>query len=111
MTRFGLALTFLLLVPAALRATIFVPMTIDDLARSSVAVVIGTVDRLTSVDSPDGRISTLVAVRIEEVLRGDVPVPVVTLKEDGGTVGRHREVVFGTPSYTLGERVLLFLSV
>jgi hypothetical protein len=86
-------------------------MTVDDLTRSSVAAVIGTVEGLTGVQSPDGAIVTLVTVSVEQVLKGEVPAPVITLKEDGGTVAGRQEVVHGGPSFEQGERVLLFLTV
>ncbi len=89
----------------------FIPMPVDDLARSSAAVVIGTVTDLTAVRSPNGEIFTLVRVAVEEVVQGALAEPVITLKEDGGEVGNQREVVFGTPSFRLGEHVLLFLTV
>jgi hypothetical protein len=93
------------------RATMFIPVPIEDLAASSVAILIGTVTDLTAVRSPAGEIFTLVRVAVEEVVKGTVAAPVITLKEDGGAVGNQREVVFGTPSFRRGERVLLFLTV
>jgi len=91
-------------------ATTFVPMPIEELAADSIATVIGTVQDVTSVAAPDGDIVTLVRVAVEEVLRGDVPGAVITLKEDGGSIGGRSEVVIGTPRFDVGERVLLFLT-
>jgi cell division septation protein DedD len=92
-------------------ATIFIPMPVEDLAASSEVVVIGTVKQLTGVRSRRGEIVTLVQLTVEQVLKGAVVDPVITLKEDGGEVGGEREVIFGVPSFQLGERVLLFLTV
>jgi hypothetical protein len=100
----------LVLCSARTRATTVVPMSIEDLARSSVAIVIGTVDDLTAVQSPDGRIFTLVHLTLEQVLKGDLSAAAITLKESGGTVAGRREVVFGAPEFRLGETALLFLS-
>jgi hypothetical protein len=100
-----------MIVAAPVRGTTFVPMTIEDLTRSSLAVVIGTVDSVTGVETADGRIATLITVAVEQVLQGNLPGAVITLKEDGGVVAGRREVVFGAPSFQTGERVLLFLSV
>ena len=86
-------------------------MPVEDLANSSAAVVIGTVRQLTSVRSRSGAIVTLVQVAVEEVLKGGLADPVITLKEDGGEVGGQREVIFGAPPFQLGEHVLLFLTV
>jgi hypothetical protein len=97
------------LVPTA-RATIFAPMSIEDLAASSPVIAIGTVQGVTGVQSPEGEISTLVDVRVDFELKGNLGAAVITLKEDGGSVGDRREVVFGAPSFGVGEWVLLFLT-
>ncbi len=92
-------------------ATVFFPITEEELARTANAVIIGTVERLTGVESRAGDIFTLVDVEVEEVLKGSIPGPVITLKEEGGIVAERHRVVFGTPEFHVGERVLLFLAV
>jgi hypothetical protein len=92
-------------------ATIFIPVPVEELASSSEAVVVGTVRQLSGVRSRDGHLVTLVELEVDEVVRGSLPDPVITLKEDGGTVGDQREVIFGTPSFQVDERVLLFLTL
>ena len=92
-------------------ATTFIPMPIEELASSSQAVVIGTVQQLTSVRSRSGEIHTLVQLQLDDVIKGALADPVITLNEDGGVVGGDREVVFGTPRFQISERVLLFLTV
>lgn len=104
-----LALLLLLCCAAPAHATIFVPMAVEDLARSSSAIVIGSVGDLTGVES-HGRVFTLVTVAVEQVLKGAVAESVVTLKEDGGAVAGRMEIVFGTPSFQPGQRMLLFLT-
>jgi len=96
---------------AAAGATTFIPMPLEELASSSQAIVIGTVQQLTGVRSHDGAIHTLVQLELDDVMKGAVAEPVITLNEDGGVVGDQREVVFGTPRFEIGERVLLFLTV
>lgn len=95
----------------AVRATTYVPMPVEDLARSSVAIVIGSVKSLTGVQSQRGEIFTLVAIAVEQVVKGALSASVITLKEDGGMAGDQQEVVFGAPYFAVGERVLLFLSM
>jgi matrixin len=99
------------LTAAAAGATTFVPMSMDDLTRSSAVVVMGTVGELTGVQSPDGRLFTLVTLNVDEVLRGALPAMTIVLKEVGGTVGETREVIFGAPTFGRGEHVLVFLRV
>ena len=108
----GCLLAVLLAVCAAeAAATTFIPMPVEELASSSQAVVIGSVRQLTGVRSSNGEIVTLVELAIDEVVKGWLPEPIITLKEDGGTVGDQREVIFGTPSFQIDERVLLFLTL
>jgi hypothetical protein len=95
---------------AAAGATTFIPLTLDELASSSQAVVIGTVQQLTGVRSRSGEVHTLVQLRVDDVVKGALANSVITLKEDGGVVGEQREVVFGSPRFQGGERVLLFLT-
>lgn len=98
------------LVAGATHATTFVPVSIENLARSSIATVIGTVGDLRSVASRDGQIYTLVTIAVEQVLRGELSAPVIVLKENGGSVAGRREVDSGTPRFVTGERTLLFLT-
>ena len=89
-------------------ATIFVPMSVEDLTRNSTAIVIGTV---ASVDGEEagGKIYTLVTLTVEEDLKGTASA-LLTIKEKGGIAGNRRQTVFGTPEFQVGERVLLFLT-
>jgi hypothetical protein len=105
----ALASMLLLHEPWAHAAT-FVPMSVEDLARSSVASALGTVEGLRGVESEGGAIFTLVEVNIEQVIHGELPAESITLREIGGMVGGRREVWSGTPSFEVGERVFLFLT-
>src|SRR2546427_11445824 len=87
----------------AARGATSAPMPIDDLTRAAVAVVVGTVESVAGVQGHDGDLFTLVGVQVEAVLKGDLGAPHVTLKEDGGQVGRWRKVIFGSPSFEVGE--------
>lgn len=89
-------------------AATFLPTTVGDLARSSSVVLIGTVERITAVEARDGDLFTLVELAIEEVVGGAINARRVTLKEDGGEVAGRRKVVFGSPRFRRGERVLIF---
>jgi putative Ig domain-containing protein len=99
------------LAAARVYASTFVPMPVEDLASSSLAAVIGTVQQISTVESHRGAIFTLVTIVIDEVVQGDIAAPAITLKEDGGTIGGRQETVSGAPSYQVGEHVLVFLTV
>jgi hypothetical protein len=92
-------------------AAAFVPMPIEDLTRSSVAVVIARVQAIRGVAAADGHIRTLVDLAVEEVLHGQVPASSITLKEPGGRAGGIAEVVDGVAVYMVGEQVVTFLGV
>ena len=99
----------MLAVTAPAGATSFVPMPIEDLTRSSVAVVVARVEAVRGVVSRDGHIDTLVDLAVEEVLHGPALGNAITLKEPGGSVDGTAEVMDGVPLYAVGEQVVAFL--
>ena len=105
-----LACGLILLGAGQAQATIFVLADTPDLVEAADAVVLGEVQSLRSVRSRGGRILTRVRVEIEEVLKGDLAADTVTLTQPGGRVGGMRRVTYGSPSFHVGERVLLILT-
>ena len=102
---------FLLLavVPQA-RATVIVPVPDDVLVEQSVAVVIGKVTAIESHRDPQqGQIFTHITLSLDEVLKGELSVRELTITQVGGTVGELHSWVYGSPEFTRGEKVLLFL--
>ena len=92
-------------------ATISVPVPDHDLVHQSVAIVVGQVKTIESFSDPqEGRIFTLITLTVAEVLKGEVSVTELTIKQPGGTVGGVHTWVFGSPEFTPGEQVLLFLT-
>jgi hypothetical protein len=104
-----LALTFALLSCSAADATTIVPMSIENLTRSSDAVVLATVESVASANRDDGRIETLVELAIAEVLKGAVGDDVITLHEPGGEVDGRAEIIYGAPHYSVGDLVTVFM--
>ena len=90
-------------------ATVFLPTDLNDLSRDAVAIARG---RVVSVDAQwtDGRrsIETLVTLETETYLKGSLG-QVVQFRVPGGSLGRFRSVVVGAPSFTIGQRVIVFL--
>jgi hypothetical protein len=103
-----LALLALLSSPAF--STTIVMMSDEDLAFTSDAIVAGTVTEVRVAPADDGGIYTYVSLRPDEVLKGYLPLGDVTIRERGGRVGDREQRVFGTPSYTVGESVIAFLT-
>jgi hypothetical protein len=108
MRRFAL-LTLLLIVPAALRATVIVPIEFRELVTTTPVIVHG---RVTDVRSAlvDGRraVDTFVTVAADEYLKGNLGEH-ITFRVPGGEIGRYRTVFVGAPGFATGDEVVLFL--
>jgi hypothetical protein len=92
-----------------LGASTFVAMSTSDLVKSSTAVVEGEVFDVSSRWTADGRIIVTDAkVRVWDVLGGKA-AEVLQVKTFGGTVDGFTVDAIGFPTFTTGERVLLFL--
>jgi hypothetical protein len=93
--------------PAA--ASVVTPLDVEALARRSPVIVTGEVTSIRSVrESSPERIDTYVGVRVETPVKGADHLSEVTLKQPGGVWGGQASVVYGAPSFELGERVLVF---
>ena len=93
--------------PAA--ASVAASASVEELARGSDAVVRGRVVKLSARQSSDGRrISTYVEVETDSVWRGSAPAR-VTVVVRGGVVGDIGEKVFGAPTFSEDEEVVVFL--
>ena len=96
--------------PQLVSATVIVPLSESDLTQQATAVVVGTVDAIESYwDSQAEQIFTRVTISPHEVLKGSLAPGPLTLKQHGGTVGNRQAWLDGSPQFTRGERVLLFL--
>lgn len=95
-----------LVLPVAFATTIVLP-TDEQLIAKSPVILAGDVLGSSAVEQ-DGRIFTLTRIAVERLLKGSAPT-VVEIREIGGQVGDRFNVVYGSPTYTAGERVLVFL--
>jgi hypothetical protein len=86
-----------------------ISVSVEELARTSDAVVRGRVARAQSEQTADGmRIFTRFEVRTSAVLRGKAPASAFVVVP-GGVVGRIGQRVDAAPTLTLGEEIVLFL--
>eukprot|EP01035_Chromulina_nebulosa_P064483 gene64483-biopygen47178 len=96
-----------------------IPPTFDELVAESDTVIRGTVTavRTEEFDSPQGRgIRTLVTFRVERTLKSTTstaaastaPANTLTLSFLGGTVGKRTLRIAGMPTFTVGQRELVF---
>src|SRR5689334_6045241 len=97
------------LIPAALHATVEVPVEFGEMVHGSQLVVHGRVVDVRSQQTCDRRsIETLVTVAVAEALKGR-PGETVAFRLPGGEVGRYRRVIVGVPRFAAGDDVIVFL--
>lgn len=82
----------------------------DDLIVGARAIVIGRVLSVACrLDEDEDRIFTYVTLRVEETLKGEIGSRRIVLKEEGGEIEGQGSIIFGTPQFSRGERVFLYL--
>ena len=82
----------------------------DDLIVGARAIVTGRVlSTACRLDSDDDRIFTYIKIRVAQTLKGDIGSRDIVLKEEGGEAEGQGSMIFGTPSFSVGERVFLYL--
>ena len=102
-------LPLVLLLGLSASATTMLRADLPELARTADAIVHGTVRRVESRWSGDGRrIVTDVEIQVSESLKGQAGGSVV-VTQPGGRVGDIGQTVSGLASFAPGEEVVLFL--
>jgi Putative Ig domain/Matrixin len=105
-----LALCVLFFFATGVRASTFVVPTDDDLIVGARAIVRAKVLSMNcQLDESSGRIFTYVRLRVREVFKGHITDGEIVIKEEGGQVGARGSMVFGTPQFTAGDNVVLYL--
>jgi hypothetical protein len=94
---------------AALRATVLIPADLSQLTRDARAVARGAVVAVDSRWTDDHRtIETIVTLQTERYLKGQFG-ETLQFRVPGGTLGRYRNIVVGAPTFSVGQRVIVFL--
>jgi hypothetical protein len=102
-------LPVVLLLSLSVGATTMLRADLPELARSADTIIHGTVRRMESRWSGDGRrIVTDVEIQVTEALKGQAGGTVL-VTQPGGRVGDIGQRVSGLASFTPGEEVVLFL--
>jgi hypothetical protein len=103
----------LLLVASSERAfatTAVVPRDVDMVIESR-AIVTGKVAGLsTSVDPTSQLVYTYIRVDVNTVLKGEIAVGQIVLKELGGETRNNGTLIFGSPRFEQGQDVFLYLN-
>ena len=93
----------------AVHATVTIPTDLADVVSIATLIVRGrVVDTRAFTDMANGPVMTAVTVGVTEVLKGDAE-RAVTFRVHGGDLGRYRQVMIGSPTFTVGDDVYVFL--
>ena len=91
--------------------TTFIRMSEEELAVRSTAAVIGWVERVeTAADTTNEGINTYVHIQPDQVVFGYLPEGEIVLRQPGGVLDGKIEKIFGSPEYSTGQEVLVFLT-
>ncbi|MGE0132066.1 MAG: FG-GAP-like repeat-containing protein [Blastocatellales bacterium] len=102
---FCLVISFL-----SVHATSVIVPSDDEMIIGARAIVRGTVTSINSgYDNQHNAIFTYVNIRVYDVLKGRITSNDIVVKQPGGVSGDRGTMIFGTPEFTVGENVLLFL--
>lgn len=83
----------------------------DDLIVGARAIVTGKVTNIESAwDEGHVRVYTYVTLKVGQVLKGEINQRKIVIKELGGRVGDEGTMVWGSPEFKKGEKVLVYLS-
>jgi hypothetical protein len=105
------ALAICLFAAQSASATTIIPISDEDLALSSAAIVEGRCIRLDPVyDVEAGVVYTDVTFRVTRVLKGNLEPGRITLRQLGGVDGDHATVIWGAPYWQEGWDMLLYLN-
>ncbi|HXU39168.1 MAG TPA: putative Ig domain-containing protein [Blastocatellia bacterium] len=105
-----LAVCILLCLAASVRASTFVMPTDDEMVIRARAIVRGKVLAIESgLDDKRDAIYTYITLKVQEVLKGQLTQHKIVIKQPGGEYGSRGSVVFGSPAFSTGENVILYL--
>lgn len=92
------------------RASTFVIPSDDQMVVSARAIVRGKVLSVASAfDQNRNTVYTYVTLRVNEVLKGRIETRRIVIRQPGGEAAGRGSIIFGTPQFSPGEQVLLYL--
>lgn len=108
--RAGIVAAFVLAATVPSAASTFVLMSAAQLAAAANGAWLARVQAVASGMTPEGHIYTYVTLLADNKLSGPAEMPDrLVLRELGGRVGDTDMVVYGSPEFSVGERVVVFL--
>jgi hypothetical protein len=94
---------------STLATSVIVPSD-DELTIGARAIVRGQVTNVASAfDEAHNGIFTYITLEVAEVYKGVLPLGTLVIKEPGGIARDRGSLIYGIPTFTVGERVLLYL--
>ena len=104
-----LLIGLLICAQTSLATTVIIPSD-DQMIVEARAIVRGKVLAIESgLDEQQNSVYTYVTLKVQEVLKGQITQRRIVLKQPGGEFGSRGSLVFGTPEFTVGENVILYL--
>ena len=97
------------LLPLSMRATIMIPLSVEELSQRAELVLHGTVESKACLKDPEGNIITKIGFKVAEVWKGQFTTNYFTIIHGGGTVDGLTTVVDGQAEYQIGEEVVVYL--
>jgi hypothetical protein len=92
-------------------ASVIVPPSETDLVKQAAGIVVGRVLAIEARQEGGlGNVWTYVTIAREEVWKGTLTQRELVIKQPGGQTATARTQIDGSPEFTVGERVLLFLT-
>jgi len=105
----SLTIVFLLFSLAGVYAIVVLPISEQELTRRATVIVTGEVEDVTSsFDQGHNSIDTYIKLNVTRVLKGSIEDDALTIRQPGGTVGDQTVTVPGSPTFELGDEVLVF---
>jgi hypothetical protein len=105
-----MSLVILLGMSGALSGSTVAPLTFNDLSAKAHRITIGRIDRIISQRDANGvRIVSKIDLTETHSVSGAAPAT-FSFTMDGGTLDGIRQSISGFPSFTAGDRVVLFLA-
>jgi hypothetical protein len=95
--------------PSTAQATTFVPLTTDNLADVSTAIVEGTVTSVRAELDDKDRVWTIATVEVARRIKGVGVADTIDVWSLGGAIGRYTTHVEGQAVFSEGEHLLVFL--
>jgi len=106
-----LSLGVSLLFAASLQAIVYIVPSDRDLVRRADAIVVATAIESHAELTPRGMVVTATQIRIEGVLKGALAGTELRLIEPGGIMSEHATFFYGSPTFAMGKRYVLFLRI